>query len=304
MQTQNLENFSLPACWATIGVFDGVHFAHQQILQALVSGAHRQGLPAVLVTFSPHPATILTGADVRLLTMPDERAELVRAQGVDQMINLAFDHQLADQSAETFMQHLSTHLGLKNLLIGYDFALGKGRAGNFSRLQEIGQQLGYTVQAFDALSKNSQVISSTSIRQDLAVGLVDAAAQKLGRLYRVSGLVVAGDGRGRTIGIPTANLKVPAEKAIPGNGVYACWVDVDGQKHQSVVNIGVRPTFTQGENQARIEAHLLDFAADLYGKTISLDFVVRLRGEQKFSSVDALITQIQSDIARAREIFG
>jgi riboflavin kinase/FMN adenylyltransferase len=237
-----------------------------------------------------------------LLTTPDERAEILFGLGVDAVIDLPFTRELAEHSAEDFMSVLQKQLGLKQLLIGYDFALGKGRVGNFERLTQIGQILDYTVSTVPALHQKDGVISSSMIRQDIAAGDVAQAAAKLGRAYTLTGPVVPGDGRGRTIGIPTANVETAADKAIPLNGVYACLALVDGQKQQAVVNIGVRPTFTSGETLPRVEAHLLNYAADLYGKTLRLEFIERLRGEQKFTSVDALVTQIRTDIERAKQL--
>lgn len=302
MHTQNLENLSIPASWATIGVFDGVHLGHRQLLEPLVRGAQAQHLPAVVVTFDPHPALVLGGVDLKCLTTPEERAALLFDLGVDVVVTLPFDHALAAQTAEDFMARLSRSLGLKHLLAGYDFALGKGRAGTLPRLREIGLELGYTVETVPAHRRDDAVISSTAIRQDIAEGRVSDAALKLGRLYRVGGPVAHGDGRGRTIGIPTANVETPAGKVIPANGVYACLAWVDGKSHQAVVNIGVRPTFTPGETVSRVEAHLLAYDADIYGKILQLDFAARLRGEQKFSGIDALVAQIRADIEEARKI--
>ncbi|MGC1379210.1 MAG: riboflavin kinase, partial [Anaerolineales bacterium] len=191
---------------------------------------------------------------------------------------------------------------LQKLFVGYDFSLGRNRAGNFARLSEIGRDLGYDVLLVAALQLDGQIVSSSLIRQQIGDGDVAGAAVKLGRPYSVGGPVVRGDGRGRTLGIPTANIVVPLEKAIPANGVYACWALVGGEKHKAVVNVGVRPTFTSGEVAPHVEAHLPDYAADLYDQTITLEFVERLRGEQKFLSVDALVAQIKADIGKANEI--
>jgi len=198
---------------------------------------------------------------------------------------------------------LQRQLDLKQLLIGHDFALGKGRAGNFERLKQIGQSLGYQISAVPVLQLDQQLLSSTLIRQTILAGEVAQAAGKLGHPYKLAGIVIPGDGRGRTIGIPTANVLVPLEKVMPLNGVYACFALVAGKKYRAVVNIGVRPTFTSGESLPRVEAHLLDYSADLYGKTLALEFVERLRGEQKFTSVDELVTQIHADIDRANILF-
>jgi riboflavin kinase/FMN adenylyltransferase len=255
-----------------------------------------------LLAFTPHPAKVLAGKDIPCLTTPDERAEILFGLGVDDVITMPFTRDLAERTAENFMAELKTRLGLKKLLIGYDFALGKGRAGNFQRLGEIGKSLDYEVQAVEAVRLKDDVISSTLIRQTIADGAVALAAVKLGRYYSMQGPVVPGDGRGRTIGIHTANVEIPAGKALPANGVYACWAFVDGEKHLAVTNIGLRPTFTGGDAMPRVEAHLLDYSSDLYGKTLKLEFVERLRGEQKFPSVEALIAQIRADIERAREL--
>lgn len=298
----SLEAVSLTGSWLTIGVFDGVHRGHQEIIRQLTAGAHRSGAPAVLLTFNPHPANILTGREIPCLTTPEERAEILFGLGVDEVITLPFTRSLAERSAEDFMAELKARLGLRKLLIGYDFALGKGRAGNFQRLSEIGRELDYDVQAVEAVRLSDEVISSSLIRQTIADGAVSLAAVKLGRCYSVQGPVIPGDGRGRIIGIHTANVEIPAQKALPANGVYAVWAFVQGQKHPAVTNVGLRPTFTGGQALPRVEAHLLDYSGDLYGKTLKLEFVERLRGEQKFPSIEALIAQIRSDIQLAREI--
>ena len=299
---RSLEAVSLDNGWLTIGVFDGVHRGHQEIIRQLTAGAHANGAPAVVFTFSPHPALVLGGVEIKCLTTPDERASLLAGLGVDVVITHPFDKQTAALSPEEFMAQVKQHLGLQKLLVGYDFSLGRNRAGNFARLSEIGRSLGYDVLPVAALRLDGQIVSSSLIRQQISDGDVAAAAVKLGRCYSVSGPVIHGDGRGRTLGIPTANIAVPLEKVIPANGVYACRALVGGERHKAVVNIGVRPTFTSGEVAPHVEAHLLDYSANLYDQIISLEFVERLRGEQKFPSVDALVAQIKTDIGKANDI--
>jgi len=299
---QSLDATQINDAWLTIGVFDGVHRGHQEILRQLTAGAHANDAPAVVLTFTPHPAFVLAGREIKCITTPDERAEILLSLGIDDVITVRFTRELAEHSAEDFMADLKRHLGLKKLMIGYDFALGKGRVGNFERLTQIGKDLDYEVSAVEAVRLRGEIISSTLIRQTISGGAVAAAADKLGRYYSLAGPVVPGDGRGRTIGIPTANIDAPTEKVIPLNGVYACWALVDGEKYRAVVNIGVRPTFTGGDVLSRVEAHLLDYSSDLYGKTVALEFVDRLRGEQKFPSVDALVTQIRADIEVAKKL--
>jgi riboflavin kinase/FMN adenylyltransferase len=299
---RSLEAVHLTNAWLTIGVFDGVHRGHQEILRQLTTGAHANGAPAVVLTFSPHPAMVLAGRDIKCLTTLDERVEILLSLGIDTVISMEFTRELAGHSAEDFMAVVKRQLNLEKLLIGYDFALGKDRAGNFERLAQIGQEMDFEVQTIRAVQVGENVISSTGIRRAVAEGAMTLAEAGLGRSYAISGTVIPGDGRGRTIGIPTANVDVAPEKAIPANGVYACQALVDGESHKAVTNIGVRPTFTGSQAQVRIEAHLFDYSNDLYGKNITLEFVERLRGEQKFAGVDALVAQIQADIARARQI--
>ncbi len=294
----SLQDISLPQSWLTIGVFDGVHLGHQEIIRTLTAGAHASDVPAVVLTFAPHPAQVLGGVVLKYLTTPDERASLLAALGVDAVITHPFDKETAHLTAEEFMAQIKQQLGLQKLLVGYDFALGRNRAGDIPRLTEIGQRLGYDVLPVAALQREGRILSSSSIRQQIADGDVAGAALQLGRYYSVSGPIIRGDGRGKTIGIPTANVDVPVEKAVPLNGVYASWVVVGGERHKAVVNIGVRPTFTSGEVAPRVEAHILDYGADLYDQTITVEFVERLRGEQKFSGIDALLAQIKVDIEK------
>ncbi len=296
----SLEAVSLGKSWLTIGVFDGIHRGHQEIIYQLTAGAHQAGAPAVVLTFHPHPVTVITGRQILCLTTPEERAEILFSLGVDVVILQEFSIELAGHTAENYMANIQRQTGLQNLLIGYDFALGKDRAGTFDRLTQIGIETGFKVSAVEPVQFDGEVISSTLIRNLVGEGKVQEAAEKLGRDYSISGIVISGDGRGRTIGIPTANVDVLAGKVIPKNGVYACWARIGAERHPAVVNIGYRPTFTSGEVLPRIEAHLLDFSSDLYGKKVKLEFVQRLRDEQKFPSVDELLKQINVDIHTAR----
>jgi len=291
--------------WLTIGVFDGVHRGHQQVLQSLVSRAHEAGGPALVLTFNPHPAVVLGRiTDFKCLTTLDERAELLESYGVDAVIMQAFNQKFADQTAGQFMLQVVQHTGLCGLVIGYDTALGRGREGNADRLAEIGNELGYTVLMIPPLKDEDGIISSTRIRRSIAAGRVSAAAKDLGRYYSVTGPVIHGDGRGHRINLPTANIEVPPGKVPPANGIYASWVWWDGQKYRAATNVGVRPTFTPDLPLPIIEAHLLDFDHDLYGQQVKLEFVEYLRPEEKYASVDALVEQIQADIARTAEILG
>ncbi len=297
-----LEEVNLQNAWLTIGVFDGVHRGHREIINKLTAGAHANGAPAVVLTFDPHPAIVLGGHDIRCLTTPDERAELLAALGVDAVITQRFTRDLSTVSAMDYMSQLAEHLGLKHLLIGYDFALGRGREGNAARLTEIGKELNYGVEVVEAVSDESGVISSTEIRKLVATGNVAEAAQLLGHNYSLRGPVIHGDGRGRRINIPTANIDYPKQKAIPAFGIYACWAWLEDERFMAATNIGINPTFTPDKQTPNVEPHILDFNRDIYGKEVKLEFVARLRDELKFDSVDALVKQIHADIAHTREI--
>ncbi len=213
-----------------------------------------------------------------------------------------FNTEVASLTAYEFIQYLDQHLDLKHLLVGPDFALGKGREGNVKRLAELGDQFGYSLEVMPPVVNGDVAISSSQIRTKLFEGDVAQAARLLGRPYRVTGTVVRGDARGKTIGIPTANLSVWAERTIPKSGVYVCKAWVGESEWGAVTNIGVRPTFEEGIVSTRVEAHLLDFDADLYGQEIKLDFIDRLRDEQRFPNFQALVDQIHHDIEAARLI--
>lgn len=298
----SLEAISLPDSWLSIGVFDGVHRGHREIIQKLVSGAHAQHTPAVVLTFEPHPAIILAGHEIRCLTTPDERADLLAALGVDVVITQRFTRDLSTATALEYMSRLKETLGLTRLLIGYDFALGKGREGNATRLVEIGVKLDYIVEVINALSDESGVISSTEIRKLISTGNVVEAAKLLGYTYGLSGTVIHGDGRGRRINIPTANIDYSKQKVLPANGIYACWATLGMEKFMAATNVGFNPTFTPEKQTQSIEPHLLDFDRDIYGEQVKLEFVARLRDELKFTSVEALVEQIHVDIEKTRAI--
>lgn len=299
---RSLENVNLQKSWMTIGVFDGVHRGHQQIIKKLTAGAHKDGAPAVVLTFEPHPASVLTANEIKCLTLPDERADLLGQLNVDVVVTERFTRDLSTVTAYDFMSGLKHRTGLQNLLIGYDFALGRGREGNAARLTEIGRELGYTVEVVSALGDESGVISSTEIRKLIATGNVAEAARLLGRPYSLHGPVVHGDARGRTINVPTANIGYSHDKMIPANGIYACWAYLNGEKHCAAINIGINPTFTPDKQIPNVEAHILDFQREIYGEEVRLEFVARLRDELRFASVDHLLEQIWKDIEDTKKI--
>jgi riboflavin kinase/FMN adenylyltransferase len=302
IHVRSIDDISLQNSWLTIGVFDGVHRGHQEVVQRLTSGAKQAGAPAVVVTFWPHPATVVGGGRVRCLTTDDERAALLASFGVDAVVTHAFDATVAATSARDFVAGLQNRLGFRHLLIGYDFALGKDREGNGSRLVEIGRNLGYTVDVVPALGDESGVISSTEIRKLVATGEVAEAAKLLGHRYSLHGPVVHGDSRGRELGFPTANIDYPPEKILPANGVYACWAWVDERPYEAAINVGIRPQFHSGAEAPLVEAYVLDFDRQIYAEDLRLEFVVRLRDEQKYGSVPALVEQIQRDVDLTHKI--
>jgi len=300
---RSLDGVEIKNSWLTIGSFDGMHRGHHAILVKLVDEARKNRFPAVVITFFPHPAVVLgKRQNAWYLNTPDERAELIGDLGVDVVVMHPFNPDVANLTAYEFIQHLDRHLDLKHLLVGPDFALGKGREGNIQRLAELGDVFGYSLEVMPPVVNSDVVISSSQIRAKLFEGDVAQAARLLGRPYRITGKVVPGDARGKAIGIPTANLSVWSERTIPKSGVYVCKAWIGERVWGSVANIGVRPTFEDGVVSPRVEAHLLDFDADLYGQEIKLDFVARVRDEQRFPSVQALIEQIHRDIEAARAI--
>jgi riboflavin kinase/FMN adenylyltransferase len=289
--------------WLTIGVFDGVHRGHQAILRRLVEGAHHDSAASLVVTFHPHPAVVLGKIEnPRYLTSPQERARLLGEAGVDMIITLPFTLQMAALSAEEFMRWISSRFEIRQVLAGSDFALGRGREGNLTRLKQIGEQMGFGLQVIQPVLLDGERISSSLIRDHLQKGEVHQASRLLGRYYRISGSVIHEDGRGKQLGFPTANLQFWEEQLLPAGGVYATWAWVSGVRYPSVTNLGFRPTFDQHNLQPHLETHLLDFQQNLYNQSLALDFVQHLRSEIRFTSVDALIEQVNQDKKRAEEV--
>jgi riboflavin kinase / FMN adenylyltransferase len=284
----------------TIGVFDGVHRGHRHLLSQLVDEAHRTNRNAVVLTLFPHPDVVLRGITGRYyLTTPERKAELLGELGINVVVTHPFDSAVRQIRASAFVDQLIAHLKMSSLWVTPDFAMGYQREGNFENLSRQGAEKGFEVRKIDLLhDADGERVSSTLVREALKGGFVNVATALLTRPYGVRGTVIHGDKRGRTIGFPTANLKVWDEQIIPANGVYATWATVRGVRYKAATNIGMRPTFDGQE--LRIEAHLLDFDQDIYGELMDLEFVHRLRGEQKFSGLDALMAQIKQDASQAR----
>lgn len=289
----------------TIGVFDGVHRGHQHLLAPLVAEAHATGRLAVVLTLFPHPDVVLRGLTGRhYLTTSEQKARLLGELGVDVVITHPFDDTVRHIRAADFVDQLLEHLKMTSLWLTSDFAMGYKREGNFAYLSAQGAQKGFEVRQIDLLSTSTDdgtsVISSSKIREALRAGNVEQAADWLGRPYRVEGIVVHGDHRGRELGFPTANMDVWSEQVLPANGIYACWALLGNERFMAVTSLGIRPQF--GGDTVFVEPYLLDFNRDIYGQKLSLDFVKWLRDEAKFSSIDALVEQIRLDVEQGRTI--
>ena len=282
-----------------LGVFDGVHIGHRAILGTAVTHAREAGLPAVACTFDPHPMDVLQPGRAPLaITTLEERLALIEGCGLDAAVVLPFTRELAAMEPEAFVKDVVlARLGAREIVVGFNHRFGRGARGDVGLLRSLGERLGFRTHVAEPLLVEGVAVSSTEIRAALQRGHLDTAARLLGRPYTLLGTIGHGAGRGRTLGFPTANL-VPSRPVLVASGVYACMAVVDGQKERAVVNVGVRPTF--GEAALAVEAYLLDFAGDIYGQTMTLTFVFRIREERRFSSVDALKGQIQVDAEEAR----
>jgi riboflavin kinase / FMN adenylyltransferase len=291
-----------PPSAVTIGNFDGVHRGHEALVSVTVTRARAAGGPSVVLTFDPHPARVLRPAHApAALTTMAQKEELLGALGLDRLAVLRFDADLARLSPEEFARAvLRDTLHARDVVVGESFRFGHRREGDARTLVELGARLGFDVHAIPAVLDGGRPVSSSRVRSELGHGHVAAAAALLGRAYFVDAAVVRGEGRGRTIGIPTANLDCENE-ILPAPGVYAGFARVPGgDAWPAVVNLGRRPTFGGGD--LFLEAHLLGFDGDLYGARVRLSFHERLRDEERFPSKEALVARIREDIARAREL--
>lgn len=309
-----------PSC-VTIGFFDGVHRGHHYLISQASTSARQQGLQAVLLTFYPHPSVVLRGAEPFHLTTREAKLALLSRLDLDLTVIQPFTPGLARTRASQFVDRMIKQLGMVELWVGPDFALGYRREGDIHFLRQMGKERGFAVNVVSRLKLDGEPISSSRIRRALREGDVTLAARCLGRPYSLQGPVIIGAQRGRTLGFPTANIELPAEQALPAHGVYAAWARLRGEhatsshlrkvssaqpeglgneQYRAVINIGTRPTFDNGSHT--IEAHLLDFDRSIYGQRLTLDLVARLRAEQRFDDVEALVAQINRDVARARQL--
>ncbi|GAC82002.1 flavokinase/FAD synthetase [Gordonia malaquae NBRC 108250] len=296
----------------TIGVFDGIHRGHAQLVNAATRAAAERGVPAVLMTFDPHPSEVVRpGSHPPQLSTLRRRADLAEEMGIDVFCVIPFTPTLAAQSPEEFVHEvLVEQLHAAEVIVGDNFTFGHKALGDVPKLRELGQRFGFEVTAVSLFGEHAVTYSSTYIRSCVASGDVELAAEALGRPHRVEGVVVHGERRGRDLGYPTANVAPPEHAAIPGDGVYAAWFTVLGDKeaddirvgerYAASVSVGTNPTFS-GRNRT-VEAYVLDVDADLYGQHVAVDFVSRLRGMESYDGIDALIAAIADDVDRTRTI--
>jgi riboflavin kinase/FMN adenylyltransferase len=292
----------------TIGAYDGVHLGHQAVIAEVRSRAADAGLTSTVVTFDRHPAAVVRPATApRLLTDLGQKLELLEATGIDRCLVVSFDEIRSKETAEEFVQEVLVHrLAARQVIVGEDFHFGYQRKGDVSLLRAMGADLGFTVEGLALVSVDgADKASSTAIRHALVEGDLDRARAMLGRDHEVRGVVAHGDERGRELGFPTANVSVPGEVLLPADGIYAGWFErADGSTWPAALSLGRRPTFYAEANVSLLEAHLLDFDENLYDEHVRVRFVARLRGEERFDSVEALVEQIRLDCDRAREILG
>jgi riboflavin kinase/FMN adenylyltransferase len=285
----------------TVGTFDGVHRGHAQLIARVLLAARTRGTAAVLVTFDPHPLSVVRPAAAPpILSTPAEKIEVLAASGLDAVAVLRFDRALAQFSPREFVQEKLLPLGMGHLVVGYDHAFGRNRSGDVATLQALGRELRFTVEVVEPVEGEDGPISSTRIRAALGAGDVATAAAALGRAYTLRGTVVRGDGRGRALGFPTANLRTPPGKLVPLEGIYAVRVFAGHDGHDGVLHVGPRPTF--GDPTPTIEVHIFDFDGDLYGSDVRVDFCERIRGLEAFDGERALVRAMEEDAAAARRV--
>lgn len=295
-----ISELSLQAKALTIGNFDGVHKGHQTLLSRTIELAKAFQHESLVITFWPHPRCVVSPSKTHCpIATREKRLEYLAAFGIDCVLELEFTRALASLSAECFVKDYLVPLNVKEMVTGYDFSLGRGREGHTEELRLVGQKWGFSVEQMPPLYLEGNIVSSTRLRALLLQGDFVHANALLGRYYELQGEVIHGCKRGRTLGFPTANLKKPIT-VLPSEGVYACYASLYGEKKQALLNIGHNPTF--GDNPLSIECFLLDEERDLYGQTLDLALVERVRGEKKFPDARALIEQIHADIAKARDI--
>jgi riboflavin kinase/FMN adenylyltransferase len=286
----------------SVGTFDGVHLAHQQLLKEVVERARARKGRSIVLTFDPHPKEVLTGQPMQLLTTIEERQQICEQLGIDVFYRIGFTYEFSRlTSREFYLRYVVQGCGVSEVVEGYDHHFGRDREGSVEELLKLGREFEFSVAALKPVYADEEIVSSSQIRQHLLQGKVDRALRLLGRPYAVSGTVVRGDARGRELGYPTANLQLTHHKLVPQDGIYFVQVDVGGPTRYGMVSIGVRPTFFD-QGQRTVEVHLLDFEGDLYGETLTVQFLKRLREERKFDSAQQLVVQMHLDEQHSRAL--
>lgn len=285
----------------TMGVFDGVHAGHRYLLKKLQQRAAEKNLLSGVVTFNPHPQSVLhPHNELPWLTSLEDRVGVFQELGVNIVAVLTFTPKVAQLSAQEFISLVKKHLNMRGIMVGPDFALGQGKEGNINLLRALGREMEFSVEVIPPFTINGEVVSSTLIRQALGQGDMRKVERLMGRYFYLGGKVITSGKRGRVLGFPTANLNIKPQQALPGNGIYATIAHVDGKQFPSATNIGIRPTF--GEGEKTVETHLLNYKGDLYGKDMRVEFVRKLRDEQRFPSSEELKAQIEKDVREIEAI--
>jgi riboflavin kinase/FMN adenylyltransferase len=280
----------------TLGTFDGIHLGHKKIIETVVKKASENGGRSFLITFDPHPRNVLSGNSIKLLNSPDEKLEILESLDIDEVLVINFTKEFSQLNSEEFFKsYIVDKIGLNEIVVGFDHHFGKGRGGNENTLKELGLKYGFGLTKVDAVLIDGLNVSSSKIRNALIIGDIHTANKLLGRVYSFRGVVIKGDGRGRTLGFPTANVKLNDDnKLMPAIGIYVVEIIIESNKHFGLMSIGKRPTFyTNG--QLTNEVFIFDFGKNIYGFTISVNIFERIRGEEKFSSAGDLISQMNKD---------
>jgi riboflavin kinase/FMN adenylyltransferase len=288
----------------TVGSFDGVHVGHVKILSTLVNNAKAKNCRSIVLTFEPHPRKVISqNYSLKLLTSLEEKKELIYKHGVDELLILPFTHEFSQMSSDDFFKNIIIDkIGIKEIILGYDHHFGKGRDGDESKVRQLGSLYNFEVTLVPEVKYDDLTVSSSVIRRELQHGKIKSAACYLNRFYSITGRVIEGDKRGRLLGFPTANIQISDDdKMVPANGVYAVKVFTGNEEYSGVMNIGNRPTFQDSESII-LEVHIFDFSENIYDKEIKVEFVDRIRDEQKFNSKEELIEQINRDKAVALQI--
>jgi len=283
----------------TVGVFDGVHIGHKHLLAEIVKKARLENLISGVVTFHQHPQNLFEPhPGLQILTSFPQKIKLLKDEGIEVVITLNFTLELAQIGIQQFIGLLKKYLKMRGLVVGPDFAMGRSREGDIDTLCTLEKSMDFNLTVIPPIIKNNELVSSTTIRNALACGDMKRVHDMLGRYFSFEGHVIAGSGRGKDLGYPTANIDIDPMQALPTDGIYATLAYIDDQPRQSITNIGRRPTFN--ETERTVEVHIFDYSGELYRRNLNIDIIERLRGEQKFATADELIKQITEDIKEAK----